>query len=31
MQYLCTVLFDEKKLTALSKPESDALTAECLT
>jgi len=30
MKYLCTVFFDEKKLTALSKEESDSLTAECL-
>lgn len=30
MKYLCTVFFDEKKLGALSKSESDALTAECL-
>ena len=30
MKYLCTVFFDEKKLSALSKKESDALTAESL-
>jgi len=30
MKYLCTVFFNEKKLTALSKRESDSLTAECL-
>jgi len=30
MKYLCTVFFTEKKLTALSKRESDALTAESL-
>jgi len=30
MKYLCTVFFNEKKLTALSKHESDALTAESL-
>jgi hypothetical protein len=30
MRYLCTVFFDEKKLEALSRTESDALTAESL-
>jgi len=30
MKYLCLVVFDEKKLDALSKSESDALTAESL-
>jgi hypothetical protein len=30
MKYLCMVFFDEKKLDALSKSESDALTAESL-
>jgi hypothetical protein len=30
MKYLCMVFFDEKKLKALSKSESDALTAESL-
>ena len=30
MKYLCTVFFNGKKLAALSKKESDALTAECL-
>jgi hypothetical protein len=30
MKYLCLVFVDEKKLNALSKTESDALTAESL-
>jgi hypothetical protein len=30
MKYLCMVFFDEKRLEALSKSESDALTAESL-
>ena len=30
MKYLCMVFFDEKKLDALPKRESDALTAESL-
>ena len=30
MKYLCTVFFDENKLTVLSKRESDSLTAESL-